>query len=114
MRDLAEMNCVPCRGEVPKLSEIEVRELHPLVSDWNTIDRDGIQRLERVFPFQNFKQALDFTNKVGGIAELEDHHPSILTEYKQTTICWWTHSIGGLHRNDFIMAARTDRLFNQG
>jgi len=111
MRDLADMKCVPCRGEVPGLSEIEIRELHPLVSHWKIVDREGIPILERVFPFKNFSQSLAFTNKVGEIAEAEGHHPAILTEYKQTTVSWWTHSIKGLHRNDFIMAARTDRLF---
>jgi 4a-hydroxytetrahydrobiopterin dehydratase len=58
-------------------------------------------------------QALDFTNKVGGLAEEEDHHPAILTEYGKVTVVWWTHAIKGLHRNDFIMAAKTDQLAAQ-
>jgi 4a-hydroxytetrahydrobiopterin dehydratase len=111
MRDLAEMKCVPCRGEVPGLSEIEIRELQPLVPNWNIVNRGGIPILERVFLFNNFSQSLAFTNKVGEIAENEGHHPAILTEYKKATVSWWTHSIKGLHRNDFIMASRTDRLY---
>jgi len=110
MRSLADMQCVPCRGGVPSLSEIEVRELHPLVPDWDVTDVDGIQRLKRVFKFKNFTQALDFTNKVGKISEAEKHHPAIMTEWGKVTITWWTHAIKGLHRNDFIMAARVDQI----
>lgn len=111
MRDLARMECVPCRGGVPPLSEIEVRELQPLVPNWEVVEVDGIQRLKRVFKFKNFSQALKFTNKVGEIAEAADHHPAILTEWGKVTISWWTHAIRGLHRNDFIMAARIDEIF---
>jgi len=114
MRDLVDMKCVPCRGGVPKLTEIETRELHTLVSNWDIVDRDGILRLEREFPFQDFTGAFDFTNKVGKLALNVDHDPAIVTGYNQTTVTWWTHSARGLHRNDFIMAARTDQLYNQG
>jgi 4a-hydroxytetrahydrobiopterin dehydratase len=75
------------------------------------IERDGIPRLERVFKFKNFAQALAFTNQVGALAEAEDHHPAILTEWGKVTVSWWTHKIKGLHQNDFIMAARTDGLY---
>ena len=110
MRDLARMDCVPCRGGVPNLSEIEVRELQPLVPEWRVTEAEGVQHLERVFKFKNFAQALAFTNKVGEIAEAAGHHPAILTEWGKVTISWWTHAIQGLHRNDFIMAARTDEI----
>ena len=70
--------------------------------------RAGILQLERVFTFSDFAQALAFTNKVGALAEEAGHHPAILTEWGKVTVTWWTHKIGGLHRNDFIMAARTD------
>ncbi len=73
--------------------------------------REGIERLERVFKFRNFAEALAFSNKVGEIAEEEDHHPAILTEWGRVTVTWWTHKIKGLHRNDFIMAAKTDRVY---
>jgi 4a-hydroxytetrahydrobiopterin dehydratase len=110
MRDLARMDCIPCRGGVPILSEIEVRELQPLVPEWRVTEVEGVQHLERVFKFQDFAQALEFTNKVGEIAEAAGHHPAILTEWGKVTIFWWTHAIQGLHRNDFIMAARTDEI----
>ncbi len=73
--------------------------------------REGIDRLERVFKFQNFAKALAFTDKVGKIAEEEGHHPAILTEWGRVTVTWWTHKIKGLHRNDFIMAAKTGRVY---
>jgi 4a-hydroxytetrahydrobiopterin dehydratase len=80
------------------------------VPDWQIIERDGIKRLERTF--KNFAQAVAFTNKVAEIAEAEGHHPAILTEWGKVTVTWWTHKIKGLHRNDFIMAAKTDQLLN--
>jgi 4a-hydroxytetrahydrobiopterin dehydratase len=71
---------------------------------------DGIPRLERQYRFRSFVDALAFTNRVGEIAEAEGHHPAILTEWGRVTVSWWTHKIRGLHRNDFVMAAKTDRL----
>ena len=71
---------------------------------------DGEKRLERVFKFKNFAEALEFTNKVGKAAEKEDHHPLIVTEWGKVTLDWWTHKIGGLHKNDFIMAAKANEL----
>jgi 4a-hydroxytetrahydrobiopterin dehydratase len=66
--------------------------------------------LEKVYAFPDFAKALAFTNRVGELAESENHHPAILTEWGRVTITWWTHKIKGLHRNDFIMAARTDEI----
>jgi 4a-hydroxytetrahydrobiopterin dehydratase len=74
------------------------------------VQREGIKSLERAFKFGDFAQALAFTNKVGEQAEEEGHHPALLTEWGKVTVSWWTHKIGGLHQNDFIMAARTDEL----
>lgn len=85
-------------------------ELKPLILEWTLVERDGIQRLERVFRFSNFAEALDFTNRVGAIAEEEGHHPAILTEWGRVTVTLWTHKIRALHRNDFIMAAKLDAL----
>jgi len=64
-----------------------------------------------MFTIPNFVEALNFTNKVGALAESEGHHPALLTEWGKVTVTWWTHKIGGLHRNDFIMAAKTDQLY---
>jgi len=81
------------------------------VPDWQIVERDGIKRLERVFKFKEFAEALAFTNRVGAPAEEENHHPALLTEWGKVTVTWWTHKIRGLHRNDFIMAAKTGRLY---
>ncbi len=110
---LSEMKCVACRGDEPTLTADEVAKLLPQVPEWRLIERDGTNRLERVFKFKNFVQALAFTNQVGRIAEEEGHHPALLTEWGQVTVTWWTHKIKGLHRNDFIMAAKTTQLFEQ-
>ncbi|MEJ2511136.1 MAG: 4a-hydroxytetrahydrobiopterin dehydratase [Anaerolineales bacterium] len=111
MNSLVEMKCVPCRGGEPTVTDEEMEQLKPKVPDWQILNRDGVNQLERVFKFKNFAQALAFTNKVGEIAEEEQHHPVLKTEWGKVTVTWWTHKIGGLHRNDFIMAAKTDKLF---
>lgn len=105
------MKCVACRGGEPKLTDTEIAELQPQVADWQIKEVDGMKRLERVFKFKNFAQALEFTDKVGRIAEEQDHHPLIITEWGRVTLDWWTHAIGGLHKNDFIMAAKSDELY---
>ena len=93
------------------MTDDEIAELHPQIPDWNIVDLDGIKRMSRVFPFADFAQALDFTDKVGALAEEEGHHPALQTEWGRTTVTWWTHKIKGLHRNDFIMAGKTDELY---
>ena len=110
MSGLSEMKCTACRGDEPALTDAEVAQLRPRVPEWEVVQRDGIERLERVFEFDDFAQALAFTNRVGEQAEKEGHHPALLTEWGRVTVGWWTHKIGGLHQNDFIMAARTDEL----
>ncbi len=94
------------------MTDSEIAGLHPEIPDWSITERDGIKRLERSFKFKNFVEALSFTNSVGAIAEEEGHHPSILTEWGKVTVTWWTHKIRGLHKNDFVMAAKTDRLLS--
>jgi len=108
--DLAEEKCVPCAGDEAPLDDQAIQDLRAELPDWDVVEWEGMKRLERVFEFDDFGQALDFTNRVGELAEQEDHHPAILTEWGQTTVTWWTHKIGGLHKNDFVMAAKTDQL----
>ncbi len=111
MSALTQMRCVACRAGEPTVTEQELAEYQPQVPQWRAVERDGIKRLERVFTFQSFAEALAFTDAVGALAEAEGHHPAILTEWGRVTVTWWTHAIKGLHRNDFIMAARTDELY---
>lgn len=113
MTTLTQMRCVACRRGEPTVTDEEIAGFQPQMPDWQVVECDGIKRLERVFPFPNFAGALAFTNRVGELAESERHHPAILTEWGRVTVTWWTHKIKGLHRNDFIMAAKTDKLYSR-
>jgi 4a-hydroxytetrahydrobiopterin dehydratase len=93
------------------LSDDEISGYLPQVPEWKVVEKEDIKRLERVFKVKNFARALAFTQKVGELAEQEGHHPALLTEWGRVTVTWWTHAIRGLHRNDFIMAAKTDSIF---
>jgi 4a-hydroxytetrahydrobiopterin dehydratase len=112
MTALKDMKCVPCRGGEPPLTEEQINELRPQLVDWMVKEVEGVPRLERVFKFRNFSEAVEFTDRVAAIAEAQDHHPLIITEWGRVTVQWWTHKIKGLHRNDFIMASKTDGLFS--
>lgn len=109
MELLSEGKCVACRADAPKVTPAEIAELSPQIPDWQMGERKGVTCLERSFKFPNFIQALEFTNQIGALAEAEGHHPEIRLEWGRVTVAWWTHKIKGLHRNDFIMAAKTDR-----
>lgn len=111
METLTNLKCVACRADAPHVTEAEVAQFRPQVPDWQLLERNGIPQLERVYKFKNFVEALAFTNRVGELAEAEGHHPAILVEWGRATVTWWTHKIKGLHRNDFIMAAKTDQLY---
>ena len=111
MFDLSKQSCEACRADAPKVSDEELKTLMPNIPDWSVVVVDGIMQLAREFEFSNFEQAIAFTNRVGEIAEAEDHHPAILTEWGKVTVTWWSHKIKGLHKNDLIMAARTDEVY---
>jgi 4a-hydroxytetrahydrobiopterin dehydratase len=107
MTELADKQCVPCRGGVPPLKGEELKTLHRNVPDWTVTNE---HHLQREFRFPDFKQALDFVNLVGAIAEDQGHHPDILLTWGKADITLWTHSVNGLTESDFIMAAKIDRL----
>src|SRR5437762_876449 len=111
MAELTEMKCEVCRVGAPQATEEEIAVYRKQIPDWNIVERDAIKRLERSFTFKNFVAALAFANRVGAIAEEEGHHPALLVEWGKVTVTWWTHKIKGLHRNDFIMAAKTDNAY---
>ncbi len=111
MSDLTKEKCEACREGAPRASAAEIKEFLSTVPHWSVVTREDIPRLERIFEFADFAGALAFTNLVGRIAEEEGHHPAILTEWGRVTVSWWTHKIRGLHRNDFIMAAKTNSTF---
>ena len=111
MSSLTEQSCEACRADAPKIADSEKHDLLDEVPDWQLIELEGEEQLQRVFRFRNFAEALAFTNKIGALAEAEGHHPAMLLEWGKVTVRWWTHKIGGLHRNDFIMSARTDAAY---
>ena len=111
MEELSKRKCEACHAGASKVSDEEVEKYLPAIPDWGIMKIDDINRLVRVFKFRNFEDALNFTNKVGTIAEQEGHHPAILTEWGKVTVSWWTHAIKGLHINDFIMASKTDAVY---
>lgn len=113
MEQLSQQKCEVCRVGAPTLTEPEIAGFRPQVPDWAVVEENGVKKLRRAFKFKDFAQALAFTNRVGAAAEEEGHHPSILTEWGRATVTWYTHKIKGLHRNDFIMAAKTDRLYQE-
>jgi len=111
MDDLAAKQCVACRADAPRATPEEKQYYMAQLPEWNLVRVEGMDRLTRTFSFKNFTEALAFTNSVGRIAEQENHHPALLTEWGRVTVTWWTHKIKGLHVNDFVMAAKTSALY---
>ncbi len=111
MSNLVQQQCVPCTGKEPPLTNEEIDRYQAEVPGWKVAEVDGEKRLQRVYSFPNFTAALNFTNRVGKLADEQNHHPAILTEWGKVTLSWWTHKIHGLHQNDFVMAAKSDQLY---
>jgi 4a-hydroxytetrahydrobiopterin dehydratase len=111
MHELAQQEIRPITADTPRLTEHESRQVLTKLPGWNIYEKDGEPRLEKIFKFDNFAQAIAFTNLVAREAEIQHHHPAILTEWGKATVTWWTHRIKGLHQNDFIMAAKTEQLY---
>jgi 4a-hydroxytetrahydrobiopterin dehydratase len=111
MNTLIDEHCVACQRGAPTVTPDEIVELKPSIPEWEINEVNGVPRLERTFKLPNFRAALALTNAVGELAEAEGHHPAILTEWGKVRVSWWTHKIRGLHRNDFIMAAKTDQAY---
>jgi 4a-hydroxytetrahydrobiopterin dehydratase len=110
MTELVSQPCEACRRDAPHATKAEIAEYLPQIPEWESIEKDGIKRLQRLYCFGNFAEALAFTLRVGELAESQSHHPSLLTEWGRVRVTWYTTKIKGLHRNDFVMAAKTDRL----
>jgi len=110
MSGFETMACEECRKGGSRLSSEEISQLLPELPGWELASEDGMPHLVHTFSFADFRCALDFTLSVGELAEREGHHPRLVTEWGRVRVEWWTHSAGGLHRNDFIMAARTSAL----
>ena len=111
MNELSKEKCEACRADAPRISDADLGHLMPKIPEWSVVVVEAVMQLTREFSFRNFEQAMAFSNLVGDIAEAAGHHPAIQTEWGKVTITWWTHKIKGLHKNDLIMAARTDELY---
>ena len=109
--ELIKQRCEACRADAPRVTEQELAELIKQIPSWAPIIRDEIMMLERTYNFSDYTQAVTFTNLVAEMADLEDHHPALLLEWGKVTVTWWSHKIKGLHKNDFICAAKTDKLY---
>ena len=108
MSDLAAKTCTPCQGGIPPLTPSEAEAYHAQVPEWQLIE--GATKIERTFKFDDFAMAMDFAQKVGAVAEQEGHHPDISFGWGYCRVLFYTHKINGLHENDFIIAAKLDRL----
>lgn len=111
MSQLAEQNFVSEQDQIEQLDPQAVETLLEKLPGWKVVSVEGVNRLERTYEFDDFEDALEFVNEVGEIAEKVNHHPVIEFTWGTATVTWWTHFIDGLHKNDFIMAARTDQVF---
>ncbi|HET9226485.1 MAG TPA: 4a-hydroxytetrahydrobiopterin dehydratase [Thermoanaerobaculia bacterium] len=107
MNELAAKKCVPCEGGVPALKGVELRRMFSQLEGWNLVNE---HHLEKEYLFKDFRQALDFVNRLGEVAEEEGHHPDIFLTWGKVKVTLWTHSVGGLSENDFILAAKADGL----
>ena len=108
--ELKNAACEACGAGAIPVSEQQVEEWMSQLPAWDIVIDQGVKKLRREFLFPDFVAALAFTNRVGDLAEQFDHHPALLTEWGKVTVSWWTHSLGGRHRNDFILAAKTDLI----
>lgn len=106
MPGLADRACVPCRGGVPPLTAEQIAPLHAQLEGWNVVD---LHHLEKRFTLKNFVQALDLVNRIGAIAEEQNHHPDLFLAWGRVDVKIWTHKINGLTESDFIFAAKCDR-----
>ena len=111
MNELTSLSCSQPKKGDPPLSKTEIEKYIPQVPDWEIVEVEGVKQLTRKFKFPDFESALRFTNRIGELAEKEDHHPAILTEWGKVTVTWWTHAVNGLHLNDLITAAKSDQIY---
>jgi 4a-hydroxytetrahydrobiopterin dehydratase len=111
MNELINKKCEACRIDAPKVTDEEIPSLMSQIPLWDIIEENNIKKLTCLFKFSDYEQSLVFTNKVATLADEEDHHPQITLEWGKVKVIWWSHKIQGLHQNDFICAAKTDRLY---
>ena len=109
MNDLSSQSCEACQIDAPKVPQNQIQILLSEINGWFLIE-EPINKIQKIFSFKSYKDSVDFSNKVASLADDEDHHPQIILEWGKVTVIWWSHKIEGLHKNDFICAAKTDKL----
>jgi 4a-hydroxytetrahydrobiopterin dehydratase len=107
---LKEKRCVPCEGGTPPLDQAAIEKLLGQVSGWSTLAEAGQARLRKRFEFVDFLAAMAFVDKMAAVAEEEQHHPDFCVHYSRVDVTLWTHAVGGLSENDFILAAKIDAI----
>lgn len=112
MSNLTAQKCEACHagGDHHHVTQEEMDTFMKDLPEWQVVERDGVKMLEREFTFKGYKKAVALTNKIADLANEQGHHPAILLEWGKVKVTWWTHAINGLHKNDFICAAKTDAL----
>ena len=110
MVNLSEVSCEACKADAKKLSDQDIHDQINQLPEWLIVEEENIKKLRKAFKFKNFVEALEFTNKVGALAEEHGHHPDILTEWGKVTVTWWSHKVKGLHQLDFVLALKTSEL----
>ncbi len=113
MSQLGSEKCVACRADSPKVTQVEINNLLPEIPDWEITSEKDVPQLTRLFSFKGFSAPTDFTMAIASLAEEQGHHPRIILEWGKVSVSWWTHKIRNLHRNDFIMAKKTDDIFSK-
>ena len=110
MTDLDQKKCIPCRGEIPSFNISEIHKYLKKIDQWDVKKNDEVYFLEKNFEFKNFSESQNFVNKVGDIAEKENHHPDIMFGWGYAKIKIFTHKIQGLVESDFVLAAKVDKI----
>lgn len=109
--DLAKKKCVPCEVGQPPMTRVKANKYLKKVNGWDLVDVDGKLKIRKHFKFKSYMDGIDFVNKIAKIAEADDHHPDLEVGWRRVTVNFMTHNIGGLSENDFILAAKIDRIF---
>jgi 4a-hydroxytetrahydrobiopterin dehydratase len=109
--ELASESCTACDPDARRATATDMAELLPATPGWEILEQEGIPKLYRRFPMPDFATAMAFANRIAELAAEADHHPELRVRYERVTVRWWTHKLKGLHRNDFIMAAKTNEIF---
>lgn len=107
MSDLADKQCVPCRGGIPPMTGEEIKGFSSQIADWQVVND---HHLLRSYRFKDFRETLDFVNRIGELAEEQGHHPDICFGWGKADVSIWTHKIDGLTESDFVLAAKIDKL----